>query len=80
MALIWLRLLGLGGDSTFLSAARHALGFVAATQNLATTNAAIRGAIAGSFPIEGGYERLKYPNWAAKFFIDGLLTLEAAEA
>lgn len=79
MALIWLRVYQLTGEVAFVSAARRALAFVAATQNLTTADPAIRGAIAGSFPIEGGYERLKYPNWAAKFFIDGLLALEMAE-
>ena len=50
--------------------------FVARTQNIATNNSNIRGAIAGSHPIFGSYERFKYPNWAAKFFIDALLALD----
>lgn len=32
-----------------------------------------RGAIAGSRPIWGKYQRFAYPNWAAKFFVDALL-------
>jgi len=75
MALLWLRFYGLSGDISYLHAARKAIAFVAATQNLSTSNPNVRGAIAGSYPIYGRYERLKYPNWAAKFFIDALLAL-----
>jgi hypothetical protein len=32
-----------------------------------------RGAIAGSYPIWGQYQRFAFPNWAAKFFVDALL-------
>ena len=32
--------------------------------------AGTRGGIAGSFPIDGGYGRFEFLNWAAKFFID----------
>ena len=31
------------------------------------------GGMAGSTPIWGGYARFEYPNWAAKFFADGLM-------
>jgi uncharacterized protein YyaL (SSP411 family) len=34
-----------------------------------------RGAIKGSFPIDGDYGRFEYPNWATKFAIDSF-TLE----
>jgi len=30
----------------------------------------IRGAVKGSFPVDGGYGRFEYLNWAAKFMID----------
>jgi hypothetical protein len=33
----------------------------------------MKGAIAGSFPIYGGYCQYAYPNWACKFFIDSNL-------
>ncbi len=42
--------------------------------NLATTNPDLRGALAGSAPIWGGYIHFAYPNWAAKFFAESLLT------
>jgi uncharacterized protein YyaL (SSP411 family) len=76
MALLWLRFYNLSADTCYLDAARKAIAFVAATQDLQTSNVNIRGAIAGSYPIYGRYERFKYPNWAAKFFIDALLALQ----
>lgn len=76
IALLWLRFHELTQDTSYLDAARKAVAFVAATQSLSTSNPNIRGAIAGSYPIWGRYERLKYPNWAAKFFIDALLALQ----
>ena len=33
----------------------------------------ISGAIAGSQPIRGNYMPYYFPNWAAKFYLDGLL-------
>ena len=33
------------------------------------------GALPGSIPIWGPYMRGKYPNWAAKFFLDAIRTL-----
>ena len=32
----------------------------------------IRGGVKGSFPVDGGYGRYEYLNWAAKFMIDAL--------
>jgi uncharacterized protein YyaL (SSP411 family) len=78
MALLWLRLHGLSEGTAYLDAARRAIAFVASTQNLHTSNPNIRGAIAGSYPIYGCYVRFQYPNWAAKFFVDALLGLQAA--
>jgi hypothetical protein len=47
---------------------------------LRTSNLNVRGAIAGSYPIYGRYERLKYPNWATKFFVDALLMLAEVQS
>ncbi|MFQ5695448.1 MAG: hypothetical protein ACE5HB_05620 [Terriglobia bacterium] len=53
--------------------ARALLEFVARTQDLETPDANLRGAVAGSYPIWGRYMAFRYPNWAAKFFVDALL-------
>jgi hypothetical protein len=37
-----------------------------------------RGAVKGSFPIDGDYGRFEYPNWATKFAIDSYTAEEAA--
>ncbi len=79
MALLWLRLYSRSREKSYLDAARKAIAFVCATQDMHVSNPNIRGAIAGSYPIYGRYERLKYPNWSAKFFADALLALHAAE-
>lgn len=79
MALLWLRFHGLSGNRAYLDAARRTLAFVASTQDLRTQNPAVRGAIAGSYPIWGRYARFQYPNWAAKFYIDALLALKSVE-
>lgn len=80
MSCLWLRFYETSGNRTYYDAAKKAIMFVARTQNLTTSNPNIRGAIAGSYPIYGRYERFKYPNWAAKFFIDALLMLDKVES
>lgn len=78
-ALLWLRLHAQSPDPELLAAARRAIDFVAGTQDLDTSHAGVRGGIAGSWPIYGGYARMRYPNWAAKFFADALLALRRAD-
>lgn len=79
MGRLWLCFYRAGGDGSYYAAAQKAIAFVASTQNLKISNPNIRGAIAGSHPTYGRYERFKYPNWAAKFFVDALLTLDMVE-
>lgn len=76
MSRLWLRFHEACRDQACYDAAEKAITFVARTQDLETSTLDIRGAIAGSYPIYGRYERFKYPNWAAKFFIDALLMLD----
>jgi uncharacterized protein YyaL (SSP411 family) len=76
MGLLWLRLYGTTRDRAYLDAAEQIIRFVASTQILDSSNASIAGAVAGSWPLYGPYERLKYPNWAAKFLVDALLMLQ----
>lgn len=79
MARLWLCLYKVRGNEAYRTAATKAITFVARTQNAQTNNPAIRGGIAGSYPIYGIYERFSYPNWAAKFYIDALLALESTK-
>lgn len=73
MSRLWLRLYEDTGDQSYYIAARQALDFVKRCQDLNTPHPGVRGGVEGSFPIYGQYERFKYPNWAAKFFIDAIL-------
>jgi len=73
MSLNWLRLAQITGDDSFRSHAQTGLAYIKATQKLEDPDDAVRGGIAGSFPIWGDYSRFEYPNWAAKFFSDALM-------
>ncbi|WP_017651778.1 hypothetical protein [Fortiea contorta] len=75
MAIIWLKLFRQTGDRIYYDAAKKSLQYVMSTQDIHTSNLNMRGGIKGSQPIWGTYTRLSYPNWATKFFIDGLLLL-----
>jgi folate-dependent phosphoribosylglycinamide formyltransferase PurN len=61
------------GDIRFLNGALKALDLVKNTQILDSPYPGINGGVAGSFPVWGSYIRFAFPNWAAKFLLDGLL-------
>lgn len=72
MAIVWMRLYQRHGDARYLSAALKALQFTIDRQRVRAIDPNVRGAIAGSAPFWGRYLILRYPNWAAKFFVDAL--------
>jgi hypothetical protein len=79
MAIIWQRLAAETGDQKWKVAAERATRFNLSIQDLSTTDAGVRGGMPGSHPRSGGYMKNRYPNWAAKFFMDALmLQLEAS--
>jgi hypothetical protein len=73
LAVVAYRFVELFGKRSFLAPADRVLAFVEATQRLDGEDANLIGAIAGSYPILGGYKTGGYPNWATKYFIDALL-------
>jgi len=73
LAGIWMRLYRRFADVRFLNGALKALDLVKNTQILDSPYPGINGGVAGSFPVWGSYIRFGYPNWAAKFLLDGLL-------
>lgn len=73
MAIVWLRLAGETGDCFWLPTAEKAIGFTLSAQNLDTADDGVRGGLPGSHPLKGGYMKHRYPNWAAKFFMDALM-------
>jgi hypothetical protein len=73
MAINWLRLAQITGDDTLKEPAIRANRFNMSIQDLNTSDIAVRGALKGSHPINGEYMTYRYPNWATKFFMDGLM-------
>lgn len=59
------------GDSYYAQAADHFLMEMLPAQSLSRFPAT-NGAISGSLPVWGKYQRLRYPNWACKFFLDAM--------
>jgi hypothetical protein len=45
----------------------------AATHQVRSGPPEVLGAMAGSYPVYGRYAPLRYPNWATKFLLDGLM-------
>jgi hypothetical protein len=74
MAINWLRLAQITGDDTLKEPAIRANRFNMSIQDLNTSgDRNVRGALKGSHPINGEYMTYRYPNWATKFFMDGLM-------
>ena len=69
IAICWLLLYRETRDARFRDAALAANRYVRQTVNLEGA-LETRGAVKGSFPVSGEYERFQYPSWACKFFID----------
>lgn len=71
------RACGLQGGEMRRRAAQALFRYVAARQ-LRGGGPGTTGAIGGSWPTWGRYQRFAFPNWAAKFFIDAALALDVA--
>lgn len=72
MAINWLRLSKITGENAFVEHARAANRFNMSIQNLIGADET-RGGLKGSHPIGEDYMTWRYPNWAAKFFVDALM-------
>ena len=73
ISIICLRLYHVTNDLNYLNGALALNRYLRSTQSLTINNQNICGAIAGSYPIWGEYERFAYPNWATKFYVDALM-------
>ncbi|BBO67284.1 hypothetical protein DSCA_12140 [Desulfosarcina alkanivorans] len=73
IAICWWLLYDYTGNDNFKKGAAKANAFLKSTQDLENRNPGIRGGIKGSFPVNGGYGKYQYLNWAAKFFMDSLM-------
>lgn len=72
IAFILLRLYEIYHEEDCLKTAQAINRFLCNCQDI-NKESEIKGAISGSYPIWGGYQRYAFPNWAAKFFVDALL-------
>ncbi|MBF0342076.1 MAG: terpene cyclase/mutase family protein [Magnetococcales bacterium] len=71
---IWTRAWHLTGEEPFRIAADRGIGFLKRNHIISGQQDPADGGIAGSLPFWGAYSRFEYPNWAAKFFADALMT------
>lgn len=60
-------------DAKYMQSAHNLIDSVCRTQDLDSPDEGIRGAIPGSHPFSGKYQKGTYPNWAAKFFADAVM-------
>lgn len=74
LSIICSKLYMISGENRYAESAGLANDYLKTKQNVTTKHENIRGAIAGSSPAWGTYERFSCPNWATKFFIDALWT------
>ena len=75
IAICWLMLYRITGEGRYREAGYLANRYVRRTMKV-DGPPEIRGAIKGSFPVDGGYGTYEYLNWAAKFFVDANLLEE----
>ncbi len=72
-SIVWSELERLRNERTFGEAAERANRYLLARHDISSPDPAIRGGMAGSWPVSGNYGPYKILNWATKFFIDALL-------
>jgi hypothetical protein len=65
----WFQLAEVSGEARYREAAQAANRFVRRTVRVEGP-AEVRGAVKGSWPVQGGYGTLQYLNWACKFLVD----------
>ena len=70
---VWFQLYELTGERQYLDAARLANRYLMARHDISSPDPAIRGGLAGSWPVWGDYGRLMVLNWATKYLLDALL-------
>jgi rhamnogalacturonyl hydrolase YesR len=72
IAICWLLLYRFTGEPRYRDAAYAANRYLRRTVDM-DGDPDVRGGVKGSFPIDGGYNKYCYLNWACKFFIDSNL-------
>ena len=73
IAIIMFKLYQLTNKNAYIETGKMINSYLKSRQQLFLNRKEVYGAIAGSWPIWGGYIHFTYPNWAAKFFVDALM-------
>lgn len=73
LAIIWMQIYDITREKEFFDGACIMIEQIKSTQNIHTSNMAIRGGVFGSFPLSGAYAPFMLINWGAKFFADALI-------
>ena len=77
LAIVWSRLDAILPDAGLREARSRIVTYLEKVQRLSDQGpAAIHGAMPGSFPLWGRYEKFAFPNWGTKYFADALLCAE----
>lgn len=74
MGVVWQRLAAVTGEPQWRDHAQRCIAFTQSTQHISHKDPGRCGGIAGSWPRGGEYMRWRYPNWAAKFFMDAVMS------
>ncbi|MEZ4790469.1 MAG: prenyltransferase/squalene oxidase repeat-containing protein [Flavobacteriales bacterium] len=74
MAIVWSHAAELVSDQRYRTAAEGMLNWLISVQDLGRSGPdQAFGALPGSFPLWGRYEKFAFPNWGTKYFVDALL-------
>jgi len=73
ISLCWFMLTKFFGGLRYANAGMKMNDFLCTQQDIRSSIKGINGAIKGSTPIWGSYQRFKYLSWATKYFIDSLV-------
>jgi hypothetical protein len=77
MAIVWMKFYQLTEEVHYLNAAKQINTILLYIQDRKEIDLAnTKGALPGSFPIWGRYEKFAFPNWATKFLVDSLMLEE----
>lgn len=77
LAIVWSRLHNTTGDVRYREGALRMEDLLCAVQALSRLGPSeAHGALPGSFPLWGRYEKFAFPNWGTKYFADALLCAE----
>jgi len=64
-------------DLRLINAAAKLIDFIGSVQQSNHFSKAIKGGVAGSYPLWGRYMFMRYPNWAAKYYCDSLMMISS---